>query len=80
MHIHFKMRTSDGYDFTSQLFFDDALSDAVFAQAPYNSRGERSLRNSGDGIFGQSGDQLMLMPEKVDGGYTATFDVVLDMA
>lgn len=79
VHIHFKMRTSDGYDFTSQLFFDDALSDTVFAQAPYNSRGERSLRNSEDGIFGQSGGQLLLVPEKVDGGYTATFDVALDM-
>lgn len=79
MHIHFKMRTCDGYDFTSQLFFDDALSDAVFAQAPYNSRGERSVRNSNESIFNQSGGQLMLAPEKVGGGYAATFDVALDM-
>ena len=79
VHIHFKMRTSDGYDFTSQLFFDDTLSDAVFAQPPYNSRGECSLRNAADGIFNQSGEQLMLAPEKVDGGYAAVFDVALDM-
>lgn len=79
VHIHFKMRSSDGYDFTSQLFFDDALSDTIFAKAPYNSRGERSVRNSDDGIFSRSGGQLMLVPEKVDNGYAATFEVALDM-
>ncbi len=34
-HIHFKIRTADGYDFTSQLFFDDAISDTVFNLEPY---------------------------------------------
>ena len=78
VHIHFKMRTPDGYDFTSQLFFDDALTDEVFAQIPYNSRGERKLRNDDDGIFGQSGGQMMLAPSPVETGYAATFDVTLD--
>lgn len=79
VHIHFKMRTSDGYDFTSQLFFDESLNDAVFAQAPYNSRGERTLRNENDGIFRQGGDQLMLAVNKVETGYAATFDIALDL-
>jgi len=79
VHIHFKIRTTDGYDFTSQLFFDDTLTDEVFAQAPYNSRGERSLRNNNDGIFAQSGGQMMLATNKVDTGYEATFDVALDL-
>ena len=34
VHIHFKIRTTSGHDFTSQWFFDDGLSDTVFAQAP----------------------------------------------
>ena len=80
VHIHFKMRTGDGYDFTSQLFFDDTLTDEVFTAAPYNSRGERSLRNDDDGIFGQSGGQLMLTVNKVDTGYAATFDIALDLS
>lgn len=79
VHIHFKIRTADGYDFTSQLFFDDALSDQVFAQAPYNTRGERNLRNEDDGIFGQSGGQMMLDVSATADGYAATFDVALDM-
>lgn len=79
VHIHVKMRTTDSYDFTSQLFFDDTLTDEVFAQAPYNSRGERSLRNDNDGIFAQSGGQMMLAASPVDTGYAATFDVALDI-
>ncbi len=43
VHIHFKIRTdpeSDaGYEFTSQFFFDDDLTDKVHAQAPYASEG-----------------------------------------
>jgi protocatechuate 3,4-dioxygenase beta subunit len=79
VHIHVKMRTTDGYDFTSQLFFDDTLTDQVFAQAPYNSRGERSLRNDSDGIYGQSGGQTLLAVNPVDAGYAATFEVALDL-
>lgn len=79
VHIHFKMRTGDGYDFTSQLFFDESLTDEVFAQTPYNSRGERTLRNDNDGIFGQSGGQMMLTVNEVDSGYAAVFDIALDL-
>lgn len=80
VHIHFKMRTGDGYDFTSQLFFDDNFTDEVYASAPYNSRGERRLRNDDDGIFRQSNDQMMLIVNQVDTGYTATFDIALDLS
>lgn len=79
VHIHFKIRTTDGYDFTSQLFFDDAFTDAVYTQSPYNSRGQRSMRNGNDGIFGQSGGELMLAVDEMDGGYRTAFDVALDM-
>ena len=80
VHIHFKMRTSDGYDFTSQLFFDDTFTDTVYTSAPYNSRGERRLRNDDDGIFGQSNGQMMLTVNQVDAGYAATFEIALDLS
>lgn len=79
VHIHFKIRTADGYDFTSQLFFDDILTDEVFTQAPYNSRGERNLRNEDDGIYRQSGGQTLLVVNPVESGYAAAFDVALDL-
>lgn len=80
VHIHLKVRTEDGYDFTSQVFFDDTLTDEVFAQAPYSSRGERFLRNEDDGIFEESGGQMMLAVEPTDSGYASSFNVALDLS
>lgn len=79
VHIHFKMRNDQGYEFTSQLFFDDALTDEVFKQEPYASKGERKLRNADDGIYQQSGGQMMLVAEETATGYAATFDIGLEM-
>jgi protocatechuate 3,4-dioxygenase beta subunit len=82
VHIHFKIRTDPGsekgYEFTSQLYFDDAVTDQVLAQAPYATKGPRSLENDGDGIFRDGGDELML-PLTEDGqGYVGTFDIALE--
>lgn len=83
VHIHFKIRTEPsaarGYDFTSQVYFDDALTDRVLAAAPYSARGERTRRNEQDGIFRQGGDQLMLSPVAAGDGYAATFAVGLEI-
>ncbi|MCU0491188.1 MAG: intradiol ring-cleavage dioxygenase [Chloroflexaceae bacterium] len=79
VHIHFKIRATDAagqvYDFTSQLYFDDGVTDTVFAQAPYNSRGQRSVRNEGDGIYRRGGSQLLVTPTATAQGYAATFDI-----
>jgi protocatechuate 3,4-dioxygenase beta subunit len=80
-HIHFKIRTdpsgSRGKEFTSQLYFDDAFSDQVFAAAPYASKGDR-VRNEGDGIFrNQGGRQLTLDVTRAGSGYASTFDIGL---
>ncbi|HEY4649357.1 MAG TPA: intradiol ring-cleavage dioxygenase [Gemmatimonadales bacterium] len=82
VHIHFKVRSSgsssSAYEFTSQLFFDDSLTDQVHAQQPYASNGQRDLRNAQDGIYQQGGSQLVLNVSQIDQGYAATFDVALD--
>jgi protocatechuate 3,4-dioxygenase beta subunit len=84
VHIHFKIRSEAGpgsvFDFTSQLFFDDALTDQVYAQPPYASRGQRTLRNEGDNIFRNGGEQLTLQLAEAAPGYATTFDIGLDMA
>ena len=82
VHIHFKIRNNDGgsnYEFTSQLFFDDAFTDEVYKAEPYASAGARSPRNAGDGIFQQNGDQLTLTTAKNGAGYTATFEIGLQI-
>lgn len=57
---------------------DDALTDQVHAQQPYASKGQRDLRNSGDGIYNQGGSQLVLNVSQTVQGYAATFDIALD--
>ena len=84
VHIHFKIRTNAStggtYDFTSQLFFDDSLSDMVYTQEPYASKpGTRSPRNEGDGIFQQSGGQLTLQLSQTTEGYAGVFDIGLQI-
>ena len=84
VHIHFKIRTdpdsSTGFEFTSQLYFDDALSDVVFAQQPYAAEGTRTTRNANDGIYGSGGDELLLEPTADgQGGYVASFAIGLDI-
>jgi protocatechuate 3,4-dioxygenase beta subunit len=79
VHIHFKIRTSpqadSAHEFTSQLFFDDSLSDAVFTKEPYSTKGQRTTRNANDGIFAGSGGQLTLAPTPSGDGYAATLDI-----
>jgi protocatechuate 3,4-dioxygenase beta subunit len=83
VHIHFKIRTDpsaeSGHEFTSQLYFDDSLTDRVLAGQPYaKNEGERP-RNPDDGIFRSGGDQLLLDVVEERDGYAAMFDIGLQI-
>lgn len=81
VHIHMKIRTVPqsrrSYEFTSQLYFDDDLTDRVYTAPPYAARGPRHARNLDDRIFRRGGDQLMLAPTPTEDGYAATFAISL---
>ncbi len=83
VHIHFKIRTDSasqrGYEFTSQLYFDDSLTDQIHAQPPYAAKGQRTQKNDRDGIFRGGGEQLMLQLTKDPQGYVGTFDIGLQI-
>lgn len=83
VHIHFKIRAEPsaqrGLEFTSQLYFDDALTDRVHATAPYAAKGQRTARNRDDRIFRRGGDQLMLSPVQRAAGYEASFAIGLQL-
>jgi protocatechuate 3,4-dioxygenase beta subunit len=83
VHIHFKLRTnpgaSDGHEFTSQVYFDDELTDRVHAGEPYTGDPGERRRNADDGLFRGGGDQLLLDVTRDEHGYHATFDVGLQI-
>jgi protocatechuate 3,4-dioxygenase beta subunit len=80
-HIHFKIRTAftaqQSSEFTSQLYFDDAITDRVYTQAPYTARGKRTQRNDQDGIFQDGGNQLLLQLSRAAEGYVGRFDIAI---
>ena len=84
VHIHFKVRGSTaakrGYEFTSQLYFDDAFSDRVYAREPYARRRRRSVRNAQDGIYRDCGSRMILPVVESGAGYSANFNVGLRLA
>jgi protocatechuate 3,4-dioxygenase beta subunit len=83
VHVHFKVRTAAASArssaFTSQLYFDEALTERVYAVEPYASQRRRWMRNADDGIFRGGGRQLLLAPEPDGQGYAATFDIGLQV-
>lgn len=83
VHIHLKIRTAHAaerhLEFTSQMYFDDELTDRVHADQPYAVKGQRNARNQDDRIFRRGGDQLMLVPAATADGYAATFAIGLQV-
>jgi protocatechuate 3,4-dioxygenase beta subunit len=81
VHIHFKIRSERAagsqYEFTSQLYFDESITDQVHMSAPYNSRGRRATRNNDDFLFRNGGKQLIPKLSKSAQGYEATFEIGL---
>lgn len=81
VHIHFKIRSvaasRRSFEFTSQLYFDEAITDQVHKQPPYNSKGYRSMTNDRDSIFRAGGKQLTLALTEDAPGYRASFDLGL---
>lgn len=85
VHIHFMIRTTgaDGnaYEFVSQFFFDESLTDQVFSMQPYSAKGQRDTFNSSDNIYNNGGDQLLLdIAGDNTNGYAATINIGLDLS
>ena len=73
-HIHVKIRTyargNVADTFTSQLYFDESVTDAVLARRSYATRGRRDTTNARDQLF----DARMIVPLVAAGsGYAGTF-------
>ena len=74
VHIHAKVHVDNSTVLTTQLYFDDEVTDIVLALEPYSSRGERETTNAGDFGFDES---LTVALEPEGEGYVGaiSFDV-----
>ncbi len=75
VHIHVMVRTfsSSGtqtFEFTTQLFFDPALTLQVMANSPYNARGNPDTTNSADNIY--NSETLLGLASVASGGYSTS--------
>ena len=50
-HIHLKVRVGEREVATTQMFFSEALSNEIYATAPYATRGLPETTNAGDGVL-----------------------------
>jgi protocatechuate 3,4-dioxygenase beta subunit len=82
IHIHFKVRLFDGssetYEFTSQIFFDESVNNAVMGQPAYQRSRTRDTLNANDNVYGSDGGRLVASASGgARAGYAAAFDVGL---
>jgi protocatechuate 3,4-dioxygenase beta subunit len=84
VHIHFKIRTdaaaSSGFEFASQPFFDDSLSDEIYSQGVCASKGPHDVQNADDNIYQGTQGLTLLTPAKDGDGYAATFEIAIQTA
>jgi protocatechuate 3,4-dioxygenase beta subunit len=77
IHVHVKIRTFSGstttYEFTSQVYFDDTVTDQVLATSSYDARGARDTTNADDTIY--DGTLLLALTGDGNGGYVGTFTI-----
>lgn len=64
VHVHVKVHVGGNVVHTGQLYFPDAVTDAVYRAAPYNGRPSRTTRNASDGVYRNGGSRSRLSLRK----------------
>jgi protocatechuate 3,4-dioxygenase beta subunit len=70
VHIHVMVHIGGNVVHTGQLYFSDAVTDAVYRRSPYNRRANRDPRNVGDSIYRNGGKRSTLKLARSGSGYT----------
>lgn len=76
-HVHLKVRKYDAagnatHLVATQLYFDDAVSDAVFASGAYAPRGRAKVTTARDPLFDR---RTLVRLVRAGGGYTGSFSL-----
>jgi protocatechuate 3,4-dioxygenase beta subunit len=82
VHIHVLVRVFDAsgdttLQLTTQMYFDEAITEVVLAGAPYDSRGRRDRTSATDPLY-RSSPAAALVPSS--DGYDASFRIGLETA
>jgi len=72
VHIHLKLHVDRKTVMTTQLYFDEAVNDAVFATAPYDQHTGREIRNEDDSIYDPSG---LMTVRRTASGYVGVINI-----
>ena len=72
VHIHVLVHIGGNVVHTGQLYFPDAVTDAVFRRSPYNRRPSRNPRNGGDSIYRNGGKRSTLKVVRSGAGYVGS--------
>jgi protocatechuate 3,4-dioxygenase beta subunit len=81
-HLHVKVRTDpdaqQGFEWTSQIYFEDSVTDSLTSVAPYSNNQNERMKNAQDGIFaGDGGAQLVMQVRREGSGLTGRFGIGL---
>jgi protocatechuate 3,4-dioxygenase beta subunit len=72
VHIHTMVHLGGNVVHTGQLYFPDALTDAVYKRSPYNQRPSRTTRNAADSIYRNGGKRSTLKLVRSGAAYTGS--------
>ncbi len=76
-HIHFKVHTSSLTEATSQLYFPEQTTTAIYATSPYDARGQKDTPNDLDSVAGGALPPLAMISGDAGAGFVATILVTV---
>jgi protocatechuate 3,4-dioxygenase beta subunit len=72
VHIHTMVHIGGNIVHTGQLYFSDAVTDAIYRRSPYNTRPSRTTRNAADSIYRNGGRRSTLKLVKKGSAYVGS--------
>src|SRR6187549_2046907 len=72
VHIHTMVHLGGNVVHTGQLYFPEAVPDAVYERSPYNQRPNRDPRNAGDSIYRNGGRRSTLKLARAGAAYAGS--------
>jgi len=77
VHIHLKLHVDRKTVVTTQLYFDEAVNDAVFATSPYDTHTGRETRNEDDSIYDPAG---LVTVRRTASGYMGVINIGVNVS